>query len=301
MPRWIAAVLVLVIAIAFSAAQDSGDKPLRFPFGGSKSQIPFDVIQVDGQTAWRVAGRGNVKIEELVAGYTSATGKLVSYDGQGASVSRETVPYVGPDSGIVVTQNELGDFVSGLIQARGLTLVGHSGDKVRVVTNEAAVSFAEVVEVAALDTLPDSEWVTIARSDLGVDDATIRYALERYRGAGVWMTSEGSLFVASGQVAQLRNISRLINVFEQGASSDGREIRAYELGATLKAADAARVIETLFQEPTTRVQNMEGNFSVVTDGEKRVNVSAVPGANRLVVRASSADHSLVKAALEAMK
>ena len=66
MSRWIAAFLVILTAIAFSAAQDTGEKPLRFPFGSSKSQVPFDVIQVDGKTAWRVAGRGNVKIEELI-------------------------------------------------------------------------------------------------------------------------------------------------------------------------------------------------------------------------------------------
>lgn len=301
MSRWIAAVFVLITAFAFSAAQDSGDKPLRFPFGGSKSQIPFDVIQVDGEPAWRVAGRGNVKVEELIAGYTSATGKLVSYDGQGAAASRETVPYVGPDGGIVITQGELGDFVSGLIQARGLTLVGHSGEKVRVVTNEAAVAFAEVVDSSALDKLPDSEWVTIARSDLAVEASAVRYSLQRYQNGGVWITSEGSLLVASGQVAQLRNIARLLDVLEKSASSDGREIRTYELGANLKSADAARIIEDLFQEPATRVQNMDGNFSVVTDSRKRVNVSAAPAANRLIVRASSSDHGLVKAALDAIK
>ena len=108
MSRWIAAFLVILTAVAFSGAQDTGEKPLRFLFGSSKSQVPFDVIQVDGKTAWRVAGRGNVKIEELIAAYSSATGKLVSYEADAAG--GRAPPLRGraaPEGGVGVTPGTL--------------------------------------------------------------------------------------------------------------------------------------------------------------------------------------------------
>lgn len=301
MSRWIAAILVTITAFAFAAAQDSGEKPLRFPFGGSKSQIPFDVVEVDGQSAWRVSGRGSVKIEELIAGYTSATGKRVSYDMQASNLARETVPYVGPDSGMVVAHAELGDYVSGLIQARGLTLVGHSGEKVRVVTVQAALAYARVIEPSELAGLPESEWATIARSDIAADTYALRSALEPASAGGVWISSEGDLFVVTGRVEQLRNINRIVEKFEGATASNGREIRVYDLGANLKANDAIGVINSLFEEPGKKIQDFDGRFSVVSEDLSRVNAAAAPTGNRVIVRASAGDHALVKAALLALK
>ena len=238
MSRWIAAFLVILTAIAFSAAQDTGEKPLRFPFGSSKSQVPFDVIQVDGKTAWRVAGRGNVKIEELIAAYSSATGKLVSYEADAAGVARGSVPYIGPDGGVVIEQGELGDYVSGLIAAAQITLVGHSTDKVHIVSISNAPGYARVIEASELAGLPDSEWVTIARADLANSGNVLRYALEHYRRSSVQIASQGEMFVATGRVEQIRNVNRIIEKLDKAPSSDGSEVRAYDLGAGGKLSQA---------------------------------------------------------------
>ncbi|MCB9932606.1 MAG: hypothetical protein H6841_04200 [Planctomycetes bacterium] len=304
MSRLIAALLVVAAAFALSAAQEAPKpEPLpRFPFGGSKSQIPFDVVEQDGQKAWRVAGRGNVRIEELIAGYSSATGKRVSYDSAAANASKNSVPYVGPDDGMLVPNAELGDFVSELLEGGQLTLVGHSGAKVRVVRLDDAAGFARVVEAGELAGLPDTEWVTLVRTGLQTSPRGYSRALQHYMRSGVQIGMEDDMLIATGRVAQVRNLENLITKLESAASgSDGMQVRSYDLPANVKSADAARVIEELFEEPTVSVQELEGKYTVRSDARRDVHVSLVPGANRLLVRARAADHGLVKSALDALK
>lgn len=304
MSRLFAALLVVAAVFAISAAQEAPKpEPMpRFPFGGSKSQIPFDVVEVNGQKAWRVTGRGSVRIEELIAGYSSATGKRVSYDSAAAGIARNSVPYVGPDDGLLVPNAELGDFVSELIEGGQLTLVGHSGAKVRVVRLEDAVGYARVVESEELAGLPDSEWVTLVRVGLQASPRSLSRALQHYVRAGLQIGVEDDMLTATGRVAQMRNLERLIVKIESGASgSDGMQVKAYELPAAVKATDAARVINDLFEVPATTVQRLDGGYSVRSDGHRDVMVSVAPGANRLLVRARAADHELVKSALDALK
>lgn len=304
MTRLIAALLVVAAAFALSAAQEAPKpEPMpRFPFGGSKSQIPFDVVEVNGQKAWRVTGRGSVRIEELIAGYSSATGRRVSYDSAAANAAKNSVPWVGPDDGLLIPNAELGDFVSELIEGGQLTLVGHSTAKARVVRLEDAAGYARVVEANELAGLPDSEWVTLVRIGLQASPRALSRALQHYVRAGMQIGVEDDLLTATGRVAQVRNLERLVAKLESSSSgSDGTQIRTYELAASVKASDAARVLNELFEVPATTVQKLDGGYSVRSDGHRDVKVSVAPGANRLLVRARAADHELVKSALEALK
>jgi hypothetical protein len=301
MSRWIAALLVVFAAFALSAAQDEGEKPpLRFPFGGSKSQLPFDVIQLDGKTAWRIVGRGSVRIEELVAGLASATTLRVTYDQSGANVSKNNVPYVGSDSGTTVPNAELADFVSELLSASDLTLVGHSTGRARVVRLNDGPAYARPVTVAELATLPPTEWVSITRTGLSRNAFPDRL-FDHFSRANVYIRSTDGVFTASGRVEQIRNVNAMLDTVAT-VGSDGMTVKAYDMPGSLKAADAARALNELFPATGTTVDDLEGKgYRVRTEDRRQVSASLAPSANRLIVRATEADHRLVQAALDAMR
>lgn len=301
MSRWIAALLVVVAAFALSAAQDDGEKPpLRFPFGGAKSQLPFDVIQVDGKSAWRIVGRGSVRIEELVAGLASATTMRVTYDQNGANVSKNNVPYVGSDSGTTVPNAELADFVSELLSAADLTLVGHSTARARVVRMSDGPAYARPVAPAELATLPPTEWVSITRTGLSANAFPDRL-FDTFSRANVYIRSTDGVFTASGRVEQLRNVNAMLDTVAS-VGSDGMIVKAYDMAGALKAPDAARVMRELFQDSATTIDDLDGKgYRVRTEDRRQVSTTVSPSGNRLIVRATEADHRLVQAALDAMK
>lgn len=302
MSRWIAAALVIGVALVLSFAQEQPkDPPLRFPFGGSKSQLPFDVIELDGKKAWRIVGRGNIKIEELIAGYTTATGKRVTFSDNGAQYSRTTVPYIGPDDAMTIPNAELGDYVAELLESAGVTLVGHSTSKARVVRLDEAIGFAHVIEPSELASLPESEWVTIAYVDLQTDPRGLRQLFQPFTKAGTYIVTEENTMTASGRVAQIRNIEKLVTKLESSTTgSSGMQIRSYELG-TINVATAVGTLNQLFEESSSSINMIADGYTVNTNPRKRINVSAVQGTTRLLVRATAGDHELVEAALAAMK
>lgn len=301
MSRWIAALIVVLTAFLFAAAQDPGEKPLRFPFGGSKSQIPFDVMEQNGQKVWRVVGRGNVRVEELIAGYTTISGKRITYDASAAAGSKSSVQYVGPDDGMFIAHDDLGNYVSELLEGAGLTLVGHSGDKARVVELGRAHGYASVVESSALAGLPETEWVIVTWEGIG-DADDMKRRLQVFQSALVRIDGDGHSLTASGRVAQLRNVNGLVERQLATATGTGAmQVRSYNMPGAVKAVDAQRVLNELFEVPTTTVTQTDGNYRVTTDGRKSVHVSLVTGANRLLVRATGADHELVKTAIAALQ
>lgn len=301
MTRWIAALFVVTAALAFVAAQDDGEKPLRFPFGSSKSQLPFDVMEQDGEKVWRVTGRGNVRVEELVAGYTSATGKRVVYDASANNSSKQTVQYVGPDDGMIIDHDDLGNYVSELLEGARLTLVGHSTSKARVVQLDSAHGFATVIQPDDLAGLPETEWVTISWNNLG-EAYQVGDQLAHFRSALVFVDGSDTNLTVTGRVAQLRNVNALVgNHLSNAIGSDGLQLKSYNLAGAVKAVDAQRVINELFETPSTSITRTDGDYRVTEQAERRVLVSIVSGHNRLLVRASPADHELVKTAIAAMQ
>ena len=300
MSRWIAGLIVVATVFVFAAAQE-GEKPLRFPFGGSKSQLPFDVLEQDGKTVWRVIGRGNIRVEELVAGYTTASGKRISYDSSVRDSAKTSVQYVGPDSGMIIAHDDLGNYVSELLEGARLTLVGHSGAKVRVVQIDDALGYAQVIRLDQLANFPESEWVTISWNN--IDDAYgAAQQLLHFRTSRVHINGTRTNLTITGRVAQLRNCVKLIDDRQsQAIGSDGKQLRSYDLPGTVKAADAQRVLRELFLKPSTTVTRTDSDYRVTETGDRDVLVSVVSGKNRLLVRAAPADHELVKAAIAAMQ
>jgi hypothetical protein len=300
MSRWIAALLVVVSAFALSAAQDEGEKPLRFPFGGSKSQLPFDVIEVDGKPAWRVVGRGTVRAEELIAGLASAVDIRITYDAAGAGLAKNNNPFVGPDAGMTVPNDQLADYVSDLISSANLTLVGHSTGRARVVRIDDGFAYARMVTTPELATLPATEWVSITHTGIS-NDTDVRSLFDHLRAAYVYVRADDGVVIAVGRVEHIRNVQAILEKAGNGGS-DGMFVGAYDLAASVKAADAARVIGELFATSSTTVDDLDGKgYRIRAEEQREVNVSVVPGMNRLLVRATAADHRLVKTSLDAMK
>lgn len=301
MSRWIAALFVVAAAFIFVAAQDEGEKPVRFPFGSSKSQLPFDVIDQDGKKAWRVTGRGTVRVEELIAGYSTATGKRIVYDLTVGGSTKSSASYVAPDDGMTIANEELGNYVAELLESASLTLVGHSTPKARVVKLSEAHGYAGVIQPGDLTTLPDTEWVTLSWHNLG-EVYTVAEQLSHFRSALVFVEASETGLTVTGRVAQLRNVNALVANHLSGAiGSDGLQLRSYNLPGAVKAADAQRVLNELFEVPVTTISRTDSDYRITSQGDSAVRVSVVSGFNRLLVRASPADHELVASAIAAMQ
>lgn len=300
MSRWIAALAVILSAFAFTAAQDKPEPvPPRFGFG-TKAQVPFEVIEVDGKDTWKVSGRGAVRVEDLISAYMNATGKRVTFDANAGRQAKATAAYVGADQGITIPHAELGDFVSSLLEGAGLTMVGHSTEKARVTSIDDAAGYARVVEINELDSLPDSEWVTISRED--ISDSALRQQFRHMVTARVLTESFGNLFVATGRVEQIRSVAAILARLDAAKrGTEGMTVRAYDLAAPVKATDAARVLNELFAPAESSIRSVDGGYQVTSRTTSHVGVSVSPSGNRVIVRATAADHVLVKTALDAMK
>lgn len=295
MTRLIAALLLLAGVLTLSYAQDN-DPPLGF--GRAGFSLPFDTVERDGKVGWKVAGRGNVRVEELLGGLADATGSRVTYSQAAARRRTMTVPYVGPDSGVIVPNDELVEYVSDLLSAMELALVDVRRNRVRVVHLEEAPLYARLVTEAQLASAKDAEWVTrsivLARSD-----AREIAGMIRSRGSSPVSVTHGKrALILSGPAVRLRMLARLIAEIDSAGNSDNL-IRSYNLPGGVKAADAAILIRRLFPDETTRIRNAQGTYTMHTT--KRSRVAASAGKGRLIVRASPADHELVKTALESLK
>lgn len=302
MSRILAALFVVALSLAFAAAQEQ--KPVRLPFGGAKSQVPFDVIEVDGKTAWRIAGRGNTRVEELAGGLSTAVNKRVVYSYEGAKQSRENVPYVGPNGGIVVNNADLVGAVSELIEPAGLTLTGHGDYVIRVVSLHEAFGYARYIERSELASAPDTEWVVLQgtteflRGDLYVLQNS---HMRGYGAARVSIKASPYGYSISGRAHQVRNALKVIESFDKpGAGQNGMIVRTYTLGPNQKASDAKSVLDELFKRDQTHLRDLDSNYTAVSEKGALVRVSAV-GESKLIVRASTTDHAMVKSALDSLK
>jgi hypothetical protein len=316
MSRILAALLVVCVGVVLSLAQE--EKPRqpsalqpgppatsRGPtFGPTGSSIPFEAVQLDGKTAWRVTGRGTVRVEELVAGMASACALRVSYTGAAANHLRDGVPYLGPDGGVVIGNAEIPDFASDLLAATGLAVVGASTGKARVVSLVEAPNYALYVSEAELAALPASEWVIVHGAPMHAGYDALE-SVARLRGDNNprlrVRVIDASGFVATGAVEEVRTLLRIVGELDQpGAGKNGKLVKVYEVPQA-RAADAAPLINALFAESGDTVQNLQSNVIIQTRRESRVNAVAIPNTSKIVVRAAASDQSLVQAAVDAMK
>jgi hypothetical protein len=157
--------------------------------------------------------------------------------------------------------------------------------------------FATVVSVDDLAGLPETEWVTVAWTGLG-NSPYFAEQVRHLQSAMVQLGAEDDTIVATGRVAQLRSLAALIAIrYETPVGRDNMVVRAYALTNGVKGPDAQRVIRELFDVPGTTITQTDGNYRVSEGAYQPVRVSVAPNGSRLIVRASPADHELVKTAL----
>lgn len=303
MTRVLAALFVVAACTVFTLAEEE-KPPVRFPFGPAQTTLPFEVIQQDGKTAWRVAGKGTLRVEDLVGGLASAKNLRVTFSQQAVGRLKESLPYVGPDAGIVVPNAELADYASELMASAGLAIVGASTGKARVVKTDEAPAISLYVNEIELPELPASEWVTVRGTlRLASMEAVSMLAQSRARGeGGLTVRFEAGSFLITGPAGQVLVLLRMIREADSaGAGSDGKLVRVYELPELVKSADAVLVIRALFDEGGQSIHNVEKNIVIQANRGNSVNVAALPSKNRIVVRASTSDHALVALAINAMK
>ncbi len=303
MTRLVAALLAVALCTVFTLAEEE-KPPVRFPFGPSQTTLPFEVVQQDGKTAWKIVGKGSVRVEDLVGGLSTANALRVSYSQYASSRLRENLPYVGPDAGVVIPSAELADYSSELLSAAGLTLVGASTGKARVVSTSEAPAYALYVAESDLEKLAASEWVVVRGAPKYASmDVISMVAQSRRRADGsVSFSAQAGSFIITGMAGEIRTMLRLMRDLDQpGAGSEGKLVRVYDIPASVKAADAALVIRALFEEPGQTIQNVEKNIVIMTNRRSDLNVTALPANNRIVVRATAGDHALVQSTIDSMK
>lgn len=299
MTRLIAALLLILSAFALASAQqpDPPEPPVRLPIGGGRSYLPFDVVDQDGKKAWKVVGRGNVKVEDLVGGLSTALGKRISFTTATVGNTRYTVSYTAPEGGIVIANAELLDFSNELLAAAGVTVVGLSGSKGTLVTHSEAGGYSVLATAAELEGMPATEWVTVTHATTHIGSQALRDVLTR----NVSVMHDYSRHVITGPAEQVRKALRLLRELDQPRTDQQADaIRTYTLPAGVQSAAAANALAMLFEVNTTEIKDMEGKYRVIDRTRARVTVAA-HGASKLIVRASVQDHALVAAALDAMK
>ncbi len=300
--RWISmfvAAAVCVVAItAFVAAQD--DKPVRLPLG-SKTQLPFEVIVDGGKRSWRIHGRGTIKVEDLVGGLASVVGKRVVYSRYATEQTRNTLTYVAPDEGVVVTTAEIPLYVSDLLASSDLTLTGFSTPTLRVVRLAEAHEYATALEGNSLDGLDESDWASmLLYSERSNGNQLADMWRDFGRSGRYYMRASGHGVLLSGRVDALRQMMRLISQADREGASGEAFVRSYSPPAGINAADAKRALDELFTRTGSTVTSLEGKYIVKQSDQTEVSVALSPGGNKLLVRANTKDHKSVEAALAAM-
>lgn len=300
--RWIpmivaAAVCVVAIA-AFAAAQD--EKPVRLPLG-SKTQLPFEVIVDGGKRSWRIHGRGTIKVEDLVGGLASVVGKRVVYSRYATEQTRNTVSYVAPDEGVLVTAAEIPLYVSDLLASTDLTVTGFSTPTLRVVRMQEAHEYATALEGTSLDGLEDSDWASMLMFSQHSSGSQLADLWRDHGRSGRLYLRAGERGVLiSGRVDALRQVMRLVALADREGASGEAFVRSYNPPAGVNATDAKRALDELFTRTGSSVTSLEGKYIVKQSDQTEVSVALSPGGNKLLVRARTKDHQSVEAALAAM-
>ncbi|MHC4840377.1 MAG: hypothetical protein ACYTDT_05365 [Planctomycetota bacterium] len=303
MSKWIAALIVITLALALSFAQES-KPPVKFPFSGGSTDLPWDIIQEDDGVAWKVAGTGNVSVEALVAGVCTAHNKVFTYSRDAANSTRRNVPYAAPDNGMVIRGNDIALFASDLLSAEELTIVGLGSSQGRVVRLKEANTEAAYVDSSALANMNLADWATVL---IPLKHADPNFVVRNIQilnrsTANIQITSMPASVILTSRVNRLLKMSKLIqDIDKPGAGDHSDVIRSYELPANMKGPSAKNMIDSLFKPNSTKVTNAENGVSVYQTSRERISVSVTPSNAGIVVRATPADHELVKQAIEAMK
>lgn len=301
MTRLVAALLVVAVSLAFAAAQER-EPGVRFPLGGAAVNLPFEVTQAEGKTTWKVRGRGTVRVEDLIGGLTNAHNLRVTYSARAAEIAKGTVPYVGSDAGLLVAHAELPDYASDLLASLDLTIVGHSTGVARVVRIGEAAAFARFVAAEDLGALPASEWVSVCLPVENTPAESLRGLLGNIRQEGTQIQMGGGSVVVFAQAAQARSAARMVAELDRPAlPQDGKVVRSYELPAGMQAAAVANALMALFNEPRATVQDAASGWKLEQGPGARVTVTTAGRTDRVMVRASTADHVEVEAAIAAME
>lgn len=297
-PTLLAVCACLCVAAAFAVAQD--DKPVRLPLG-SKTQLPFEVTGEGAQRTWRINGRGTIKIEDLLGGLASATGKRVAYSRTAMELARSTVSYLAPDEGVTVPAAEIPLYVSDLLGAAELTVTGFNGTTLRVVRLSEVAEYATAVEGNDLSTFPEAEWVTVfVVSSHGGGGDLDHFWKDPMRLGRYHVRTVYNGVLVSGRVDVLRPRLRMFKLVDQAGASGGAFVRSYDAPAGINAADAKRALQELFVRKGTSVNALDGKYQVTESDQSDAQISISPGSSKLLVRARAADHASVEVALAAM-
>lgn len=301
MTRIFAAVIAVLLVLTITSAQDRGLPP-PMPFGGGGSHLPFETVEQDGQTAWKVIGRGNLRVEDLVGGLSSALNKRIAFTSTAMRASRNAVPYVAPESGIVVPADQLLDFANEVLAAAELAVVGMSGTRGTLASFKEAAAYAPLVASNELAGIPAGEWATVTLNTKYAQRDMVSAATSPAVADGVVsLGMQGSHVIVTGPIAQVRKLVRVIESLDtQGAGFAAETVKGYTLPDGVQAAQAVSALRELFDPGTTTVTDFEGKVRV-TDKTQRA-VSVVPvGSNRVLVRATPPNQALAGAAIEAMR
>lgn len=301
MTRMLAAVCAVMLVLSIASAQNRGLPP-PMPFGGGGSHLPFEVVEHEGATGWKVIGRGSLPVEDLVGGLSSALNKRIAFTSAALASSRKAVPYVAPESGVIIPANELLDFANEILAAGELAIVGMSGQRGTLATFREAAAYAPLLTTGELESLPSGEWATVTVSTTYAGHDIITQAIRPTVAEGVVSVGmRGSQVVLSGPVAQVGKLVRVIESLDnQGAGHEGETVKSYALPEGMQAAQAVSVLRELFAAGTTTVTDFEGKLRVTDNQRRQINVVPLSG-NRVLVRATPPNQALAGAAIEAMR
>ncbi|MEE9312560.1 MAG: hypothetical protein V3V10_09140 [Planctomycetota bacterium] len=303
MSKLIAALIVITAVLTLSFAQ-ADQPPVQFPFNGGTTDLPWEVVKEDNGISWRISGSGNVSVEALVAGLCTAQNKVFSFSPYAARETRRTVPYVAPNKGIVIKNDEMAEFTSDLLSAIELTIVGLKGSKGRVVNIKEAYADAAYVGLEELAGMDGADWATVMIRLNHTDPKYVERSigsLHRNTGSTLTVSLPDGLMLTA-KVRRLRDMAKLVADIDRPGTGDHSDIvRTYDLPASLKSNAARTLIDSLFKSDSTQVKNMETGVQVFRTSRERVSVGLTPNSSRIVVRATPADHELVKQAIEAAR
>lgn len=299
MTRFLAAVVVIVATMAVTMAQADPRMPL-----GRLNPLSIEVIEQDSKNSWRVAGRADIRVEDLMSLFAGATQTLVSYSD--STIQRHSVNYTAPEKGILLDDKAIPMFVSDLLHSvNRYTMVGFTEGRTRVMSADEAHGYARYIDPGALASMNEAEWVIIrvplerveARWIVGMLDNTLGEAKRSMR-----LQAVGSFIVISGRVDRVRRLHRFVLDLDSSATTAMSEhlVRSFDVPAGVKAVDIITVIGVHFPVSTTTVTRETG-ASVTETRIPRVTASISTNGAKVVARGTKADLNQVESLINAMK
>ncbi|MCC6572227.1 MAG: hypothetical protein IT462_00420 [Planctomycetes bacterium] len=298
MTRLFAAIAAIALTLLVANAQER-------PNLGRLNPNPIEVIAKDGKISWKVEGRGEVRIEELMSLFADATNSLVSYSEAG--VQRGAASYTAPDQGYTIASDAIPMFVSDLLSSGGRwTVVGFTEGRTRVIGIEEAHAYARYVDEAALKTINDAEWVLVRLPFDRMDSrVAVQNALEATLGNNrgqIRMQMVGSVLVISGRVDRVRRLYQLARDLDQSGAASQQEfgVKAFDVPSGLKAADIVSAIGVHFPQRNTQI--IRENGAVINETTMpRVTATASSNGAKVIVKGMQVDLNIVESLITAMK